>query len=105
MLLCPPNLSYKKYFNVTYSLWFIVYKYGLLHTVDVKLKIGQRIKELREQVNMSQKDLSYAADLDRSYIASVENGQRNVSIVNIEKIAIALGVSLKKFFNYTEFEK
>ncbi len=54
---------------------------------------------------MSQKDLAYAADLDRSYIASVENGQRNVSIVNIEKIATALGVTLTKFFKNTEFDK
>ena len=74
-------------------------------TVDVKLKIGQRIKELRELSNMSQKDLSYAADLDRSYIASIENGQRNVSIVNIEKIAAALNVTLKEFFNDNEFNK
>ena len=66
--------------------------------MDVKIKIGQRIKELRDVANMSQKDLSFAADLDRSYIASVENGQRNVSIVNIEKIANALGVSLATFF-------
>ena len=72
--------------------------------MDVKVKIGQRIKELREASNMSQKDLSYAADLDRSYIASIENGQRNVSIVNIEKIASALGVTLKMFFNNAEFE-
>jgi len=72
--------------------------------VDVKLKIGQRIKELRETATMSQKDLSYAADLDRSYIASVENGQRNISIVNIEKIATALGVTLKDFFNNVEFD-
>ena len=73
--------------------------------MDVKLKIGQRIKELRETASMSQKDLAYAADLDRSYIASVENGQRNVSIVNIEKIATALGVTLTKFFKNTEFDK
>jgi len=66
--------------------------------VDVKIKIGQRIKELRDVANMSQKDLSFAADLDRSYIASVENGQRNVSIVNIEKIANTLGVNLTTFF-------
>jgi len=72
--------------------------------VDIKLKIGQRIKELRETAIMSQKDLSYAADLDRSYIASVENGQRNISIVNIEKIATALGVSLKEFFNNVEID-
>ena len=72
--------------------------------MNVKLKIGQRIKELRETATMSQKDLSYAADLDRSYIASVENGQRNISIVNIEKIATALGVTLKVFFNNVEFD-
>lgn len=73
--------------------------------MDVKLKIGQRIKELREASNMSQKDLAYTADLDRSYIASVENGQRNVSIVNIEKIATALNVTLKEFFNDGKFNK
>ena len=66
--------------------------------MDIKIKIGQRIKELRDVANMSQKDLSFAADLDRSYIASVENGQRNVSIVNIEKIANAHAVSLTTFF-------
>lgn len=73
--------------------------------MDVKLKIGQRIKELRELTSMSQKDLAYAADLDRSYIASIENGQRNVSIVNIEKIATALNVTIKEFFNDAEFNK
>ncbi len=73
--------------------------------MDVKLKIGLRIKELREAESMSQKDLAYTADLDRSYIASIENGQRNVSIVNIEKIASALNVTLKEFFNDAEFNK
>lgn len=72
--------------------------------MDVKVKIGKRIKDLREAADMSQKDLAYAADLDRSYIASVENGQRNVSIVNIEKIASALGVSVKDFFNDGSFK-
>jgi len=73
--------------------------------VDIKLKIGQRIKELREKAEMSQKDLAYTADLDRSYIASIENGQRNVSIVNIEKIATALNVTLKEFFKDAQFNK
>ena len=72
--------------------------------MDVRIKIGQRIKHLREISSMSQKDLAYSADLDRSYIASVENGSRNISIVNIEKIANALNVTLKEFFNYAEFD-
>lgn len=72
--------------------------------MDIKLRIGQRIKDLRIKAEMSQKDLAYSADLDRSYIASIETGQRNVSIVNIEKIAVALGVSLKELFNDNEFD-
>jgi transcriptional regulator with XRE-family HTH domain len=71
--------------------------------VDIKQKIGSRIKQLREAAGISQKDISFAADLDRSYIASVENGQRNISIVNIEKIAKALGVTIKVLFSDDEF--
>ena len=73
--------------------------------MGVKVKIGQRIRQLREVSLKSQKDLAYSADLDRSYIASIENGSRNVSIVNIEKISIALNVTLKEFFNTDEFNK
>jgi transcriptional regulator with XRE-family HTH domain len=66
--------------------------------MDIKEKTGQRIKQIREQKSMSQKDLSYSADLDRSYITSVESGQRNISIVNLQKIANALKVSLSELF-------
>ena len=72
--------------------------------VDVKLKIGIRIKELRELKSLSQQDLSVSADMDRSYIAGVESGKRNISIVNIEKIAVALGVSINVFFCDKKFE-
>lgn len=66
--------------------------------MDIKVRIGKRIRSIREEKNMSQKDLAYSSDLDRSYIASVENGQRNISVVNIEKIALALDVTLCELF-------
>lgn len=66
--------------------------------MDVKANVGKRISETRKEINMSQKDLAYSCDLDRSYIASVESGQRNISIVNLEKIAKSLGVSLSELF-------
>lgn len=66
--------------------------------MEIKSKVGKRIREIREQKGISQKDLSFAADLDRSYIASVESGQRNISIVNLEKIANALEVTLSELF-------
>lgn len=73
--------------------------------MNIKEKIGARIKELREARGLSQKDVAYAADLDRSYIASIENGARNVSSVNIEKIAKALQVSVRTFFSDDKFEQ
>lgn len=72
--------------------------------MDIRIRLGLRIKQVRTDKGMSQKDLAYEADLDRSYIASVENGQRNVSIVNIEKMAKALGVSLRTLFRHADFD-
>lgn len=72
--------------------------------MEIQSKIGNRIKELRGIKQISQKNLAYDSDLDRSYIASVESGKRNISIKNIEKIATALGVSLKEFFKNELFD-
>ena len=71
--------------------------------MDIKQKIGKRIKDLRKSKNVSQEKLAELSDLDRTYINSVENGKRNVSIVNIEKIANALGYSLQEFFTSEHF--
>lgn len=65
--------------------------------------IGERIRELRSVVRLSQEALAHLAELDRTYINSVENGKRNISIENIEKIAKALNTSVKDFFDDTRF--
>lgn len=67
--------------------------------MDTKIKIGKRVKELRLLHGYSQEAFSHECGLDRTYIASIENGKRNVSIENIEKIAMAFHLSLKEFFN------
>ena len=61
-------------------------------------KIGARIRELRTQLGISQEKFAMKIGMDRKYFASVELGKRNVSIVNIEKIANGLGVSLSELF-------
>ena len=66
----------------------------------IKIKIGNRIKELRKELGLSQEKLANNCELDRTYVASVENGKRNISIINLEKIVKALNVSLKNFFDY-----
>jgi transcriptional regulator with XRE-family HTH domain len=56
----------------------------------IRWAFGERVRELRRKAGLSQEELATAADLDRSYIGGVERGERNVSLVNIHKIAQAL---------------
>ena len=65
---------------------------------DIRVVVGDRVRVLRRARNMSQEKLALACGLDRTYITSVENGRRNISIINLEKVASALGVSLAEFF-------
>jgi transcriptional regulator with XRE-family HTH domain len=66
--------------------------------MDIKVKFGKRVKEIRNQNNISQEDLSYKAEIHRTYISSLELGKRNVSLVNIEKLAKALNCDIAEFF-------
>ena len=74
------------------------------HFMDVKNKVGSRLKELRIKKELSQESLSRASGLDRTYISDVENGRRNVSIEAIERLLIGIGVSFNYFFNTKEFK-
>lgn len=64
----------------------------------ITVKVGERIKQLRTNMNLSQEKLALKAELDRTYIASVENGKRNISIKSLEKIINALETSFGEFF-------
>ena len=64
----------------------------------ITTKIGNRIRELRTQTGLSQEKFAQKIGMDRTYFASVELGKRNISIVNIEKIAHGLNVSLSELF-------
>ena len=64
----------------------------------ITTKIGNRIRELRTQTGLSQEKFVQKIGMDRTYFASVELGKRNISIVNIEKIANGLNVSLSELF-------
>lgn len=61
--------------------------------------LGARIKILRTQKGLSQEKFSMLIGMDRTYLASVEKGKRNISLSNIRKIANGLNISLSELFH------
>ena len=64
----------------------------------VKKRFGARLRALRKARKMSQEKVALASDLDRSYLGRIERGEINVSLVNIQRIAGALGVEAGELF-------
>lgn len=61
---------------------------------DILKRFGARIRELRHEKGLSQEKFAAKCGLDRTYVGSVERGERNIALKNIEKIAKALGKSI-----------
>lgn len=61
---------------------------------DVLVRFGERLRVVRQSVGVSQEKLADLAGLHRTYVSSVERGKRNISLLNIERLADALKVSL-----------
>lgn len=73
--------------------------------MDIKLKVGQRIRQLRKELELSQEALALKAEVDRTYVTDVEAGRRNVSLEILERLIKALEISVSEFFNSKEFRK
>lgn len=67
--------------------------------MDHRLAFGRKVRELRELAGLSQEAFAELAGLHRTYIGSIERGERNVSIDNIVKIAAALSVTPGALFD------
>jgi transcriptional regulator with XRE-family HTH domain len=65
----------------------------------LKKKFGNRLRELRKKMGLSQEALALSCGLDRTYIGGIERGERNPSLINICKIAAALGISTKELLD------
>jgi transcriptional regulator with XRE-family HTH domain len=67
-------------------------------TGDARAEFGRRVRELRQAQGLSQERLAEIAELHRTYVSSLERGQRNVSLENIHALARALGVAPRELF-------
>lgn len=67
--------------------------------MPIQQAFGQRVQALRKKLGLSQEKFALIIEMDRTYYASVEAGKRNISIVNIKKIADGFGVSMSELFS------
>lgn len=66
--------------------------------LDIQKAFGKKVQELRKQKGISQEKFALSIDMDRTYLASVEAGKRNIAIKNIKKISDGLDIPLSQLF-------
>ncbi len=66
---------------------------------EILVKFGERVREIRIQKGLSQENLAHIADVHRTYIGMIERAEKNITLVNIKKIANALNVKIKDLVN------
>tara|TARA_R110002012_G_C11673634_1_gene613374 strand:- start:6625 stop:6843 length:219 start_codon:yes stop_codon:yes gene_type:complete len=66
---------------------------------EILNKFGERVRQLRKQKDISQEELAHRADLHRTYIGMIERAEKNITLLNIEKIANALEVKVSEILN------
>ncbi|MDP2637547.1 MAG: helix-turn-helix transcriptional regulator [Candidatus Levybacteria bacterium] len=69
-------------------------------STTLRKKFGERVRQLRKEMNISQEELDFRTGLDRTYISGIERGIRNPSLDNIGKLAKALQVDLPKLLSF-----
>lgn len=63
---------------------------------NILIIFGERVREIRKEKGLSQEELAHKADLHRTYIGMIERAEKNITLLNIEKIANALEVNIKE---------
>lgn len=67
--------------------------------MNIQKAFGSKVQQLRKESGMSQEKFALSIDMDRTYLASVEAGKRNISLCNIEKIAKGLNISVSELLS------
>lgn len=65
---------------------------------DIRARFGEALRRRRQRLGVSQEEFADMCNLDRTYIGGIERGERNVSLINIERIAATFKISLSELF-------
>jgi len=66
----------------------------------ILISFGKKVRETRKEKGLSQEELSFKADLHRTYIGMIERAEKNITLINIEKIAKALDMSVNDLMDF-----
>lgn len=72
---------------------------------NLKKEFGEHLKSLRISMNLSQVELAFKGEFDRNYIGMLERGERNPSLKNLKRLAVALEISLPELLNFETNDK
>ncbi len=73
----------------------------VIMTEDKILQLfGSHVKKIRQQLELSQEQLASLSELDRTYISGIERGKRNISLINIVKLASSLNITTSKLMDF-----
>ena len=73
-----------------------------LYSADIRVRFGFAVKLMREKRQLTQEDLAEKARIHRTYLSDIERGSRNVALINIERLAQSLSVSLEELFHQVD---
>ncbi|WP_245945766.1 helix-turn-helix domain-containing protein [Helicobacter didelphidarum] len=70
-------------------------KFNTMEKYEINIRIGNKIREERQRQSLSQEKLAEIANVHRTYIGMIERAEKNITLVSLEKIAIALGLDIR----------
>ena len=77
----------------------MISKYNILNI------FGENVRKYRRNLDISQEELAHRAELHRTYIGMIERAEKNITLVNMEKIANALKVNIEDLLNNSDNDK
>ena len=69
---------------------------------NILLQFGEKVRKLRKEKNLSQEELAFKADLHMTYIGMIERAEKNITLLNVEKLSIALEIETYKLLIFNE---
>jgi transcriptional regulator with XRE-family HTH domain len=69
---------------------------------EILVNFGEKVRSIRKEQGISQEELSFRANLHRTYIGMIERAEKNITLINIEKIAVALETDVKNLMDFSD---